>query len=97
MAFCRPGVESASISASGKMYTFGGSARLWNISEPHTNGGTGTNDPVISAPIFGEASIGVFSAENRNVRRERQTIRWVGGHCVELEIAAGSFLKWKAN
>jgi hypothetical protein len=78
--FLPPGVDSASISASGKMYTFGviegGSARLWNISENHTNSGTstGTDDPATSPTIFRESSIGVFSAENPNVRHDGVTL-----------------------
>jgi hypothetical protein len=98
--FLPPGVDSASISASGKMYTFGviegGSARLWNISEPHTNGGTSTkaNDPATSAPIFGEASIGVFSAENPNVRRDGVTLTSVtaGGPAAQVGIKAGDVI-----
>jgi hypothetical protein len=98
--FLPPGVESASISSSGKMYTFGivegSNARLWNISANHTNGGSGTktDDPAPSPTIFRESSIGVFSAENLNVRRDGVTLTSVtaGGPADQVGIKAGDVL-----
>ena len=98
--FLPPGVESASISASGKMYTFGviegSGAQLWNISANHTTGGASAkpNDPAASSPIFREASIGVFSAENPNVRRDGVTLTSVAarGPAAQVGIKAGDVI-----
>jgi len=98
--FLPPGTESRSISSSGKMYTFGSvegsGAGLWNIPKNHRNGGTGTqpSDPATSPPIFKEASIGAFSAENPNVRRDGVTLTSVnaGGPADQVGIKAGDVI-----
>ena len=98
--FLPPGVESASISASGKIYTFGvvegSNARLWNISGDHADSVSNikADDPATTSPIFRESSIGVFSAENPNVRRDGVTLTSVtaGGSADQVGIKAGDVI-----
>jgi hypothetical protein len=98
--FLPPGVESASISASGKMYTFGviegSGAQLWNISARHTNVGISAppGEPAASPPTFKEASIGAFSTDNPNLRRDGVTLSSVtaGGPADRVGIKAGDVI-----
>jgi hypothetical protein len=97
--FLPPGFESRSISSSGKMFTFGviegSSARLWNISQNSSDSRTSIQpNPAAGAPTFREASIGAFSAENPNVRRDGVTITSVtaGGPADQVGIRAGDVI-----
>ncbi len=92
--FLPPGIESASISASGKMYTFGviegSNAQHQNVSEKQTAATASTNSDK-GPQIFKEASIGVFSDLNPNVRRDGITVNSVtaGGPADQVGIKAG--------
>jgi S1-C subfamily serine protease len=82
------------------MYTFGvlegSNARLLNISGNHSNSVTTgkASDPSTSPAIFREGSIGVFSAENPNVRRDGVTLTSVtaGGPADQIGIKAGDVI-----
>ena len=98
--FLPPGVESASISASGKMYTFGvveaSSARLWNTSQNQILVGeiTKSNETDGSFPISTQASIGVFSNGNPNIRHDGVTLTSVtaGSPADQVGIRAGDVI-----
>jgi hypothetical protein len=98
--FLPPGVESASISASGKMYTFGiveGSrARLWNTAQNQISVGevTKSNETDGSSPISTQASIGVFSNGNPNIRHDGVTLTSVtaGSPADQVGIRAGDVI-----
>jgi hypothetical protein len=67
--FLPPGVESASISASGKMYTFGivegSGTRFWNTSQNQTaiDAVTKPNETDTDSPIIGQASMAFSPVE----------------------------------
>jgi hypothetical protein len=94
-----PPVQSSSISASGKMYTFGvtevSSARLWNVPEKQTAATvTKLDDGLPNPQIFKEASVGVFSDLNPNTRRDGVTLTSVtaGGPADQVGIKAGDVI-----
>ena len=98
--FLPPGVESASISASGKMYTFGivegSGARLWNTAQNQIPVGevTKSNETDGSSPISTQASIGVFSNGNPNIRHDGVTLTSVtaGSPADQVGIRAGDVI-----
>jgi hypothetical protein len=94
-----PPVQSSSISASGKMYTFGviegSGAQLWNVSEKQTAATvTKLDDDPPNPQIFKEASIGVFSDLNPNMRRDGVALTSVtaGGPAAQIGVKAGDVI-----
>lgn len=99
--FLPPGIQSASISASGKMYTFGvieadSTQRVWNFSQGQDSAeaATPTRESSSSAAVANGGSIGAWSDENPNVRHDGVTLSRVapGGPADQAGIKPGDVI-----
>jgi S1-C subfamily serine protease len=98
--FLAPGVLSASISASGKIYTFGVLAEdrettkgTLSQDEGKTDARAGP-DGTVSTPVFSNANIGASTDENPKVRHDGITLDRVtpGGPAERAGIMAGDVI-----
>jgi hypothetical protein len=98
--FLAPGVLSASISASGKMYTFGvlrGDRETTKGTLSQAKGKTDARpgpDGIVSIQVFSDATIGVSTDENPKVRHDGITLDHItaGGPAERVGIRAGDVI-----
>ncbi len=95
--FLPPGVDSASISASGKMYTFGVAAEnlppTHNVSRGH--GPDPTSTPETSTAVISRGTIGASSDDNPTIRRDGITLSVVvaGGPADQAGMMVGDVIE----